>query len=303
MKTFVSLPMRLLVVIGAAAASMLDPAPAGIVAAGVAHLPFVFVGLLSGFMSGLLGIGGALVVVPALYLLLPESGVPVAEVPHVAVQLSLIAMTPTALAAAWEHHRRRALEVAWLRRLLPAMLVGAVAGGVLATRLHSLVLSLLFALQCSCFGWSLLRPASASLGWRQRVVSRFGALPPRWAGGAIGAVCSCAGMGGATLSVPYLAAQGVPLLRATATCTALNVGIALGGTSAHALMAGVPLAAMSDRSLIVPAILIGSSGMLAVRAGVAAANAIPLPLFRRILGVVLLAGAASLLIRKAIVGL
>lgn len=301
MRVFVSPPVRLLVVIGAVGAWMLDPAQTATVATGVAHLPFVCVGLLSGFMSGLLGIGGALVVVPALYLLLPASGVPVADVPHVAVQLSLIAMTPTALAAAWAHHQRCALEVAWLRRLLPAMFVGAAAGAVLATWLHSVVLSLLFALQTSCFGCGLLRPVSASAGWRQHIVARFGALQPRWAGGAIGAFCSCAGMGCMPLSVPYLAAQRVPLLRATATCTALNLGTALGGTAAHAMMAGLPLAPTSNFSLVAPAILIGVSGVLAVRVGVAMAHAIPPALFRWLLGIVMLASAAMVLTRTAIV--
>jgi len=254
-------------------------------------------GLVAGFLAGLLGIGGSLVVVPALYLLLPAFGVPAVDVPHAAVATALTAMLPTALRGAWVQHRRGGLDRGWLVRLGPGAALGAVGGALFALQLHGPTLALMFVAQSLYYGWGLLRaapPAPNSL--RARIAQRSGALPPWNVGPLAGGFCACLGMGAGSLLVPYLMARGVSMLRATATSQALNLCIAFGGALGFAALPAVP-AAPAATVCWPAALLIGMAATLAVPFGVAAAPRIPLALFRRALGIVNLLGAAVLLLR------
>lgn len=114
-------------------------------AAGLAVYAFGAIsGLMAGFLAGLLGIGGSLVVVPALYLLLPAFGVPAADVPHAAIATALAAMLPTALCGVWSKHRQGTLDHRSLMRLAPGTVLGAAAGALFALQLHGPILALAF---------------------------------------------------------------------------------------------------------------------------------------------------------------
>jgi len=264
-----------------------------------AYLLLAAVGVLTGFLSGLLGIGGALVAVPALHLLLPILGIGADQVSQVAVASSLAAMVPMALMAAWTQHRRGGLDTAWLKRLAPGVALGAAAGALAAMQLQGPLLALLFAAQSLCYGWALVRapqrePASRSaVGHLAQTACRW----PSWAVGPLAAGFSaCAGMGASSLLVPYLNAQGLALRVASATSGALNLGIAA---------SGVLLFAMSSTlaSTVGPcwpaALLLSACAVLAVPAGVALAHRLPLSTFRRLLGAINLLGALVLLARTA----
>lgn len=251
-------------------------------------------GATAGFLAGLLGIGGSLVVVPALYLLLPAFGVPAAEIPHAAVATALAAMLPTALRGAWAQHRQGGLERRWLLRLAPGAMLGAAGGALFALQLHGPLLALLFAAQSIYYGCGLLRAVPASpTSWRARLATLCAGLPTWSVAPLAGAFCACLGMGGGSLMVPYLMARGVALLRATAMSQVINLCIALGGALGFAM---VPAAATA--TVCWPAaVLIGVTATLVVPFGVRAAPRTPLPLFRRALGIVNLLGAAVLLLR------
>lgn len=263
----------------------------------IAFVLLAATGLVSGFLSGLLGIGGALVVVPALYLLLPLLGVAADRVPHVAVGSSLLVMIPTALAATWAQHRRRGIDGRWLARLAPAMLGGAALGAVLAMQLRGPALSMLFALQSFYYGWGLMRTVPpAADGARVRILAVCARAPGWLAGPLIAAFCACAGMGAGSLSVPYMMTRGVTLLKASATSCALNLCLALGGAAAlTVLSASAPSAALSFSWEAAAAI--GASAVLSAKYGVALAHRLPVDLFRRLLGTVTLLGAVVLTAR------
>lgn len=256
-------------------------------------------GLLSGFLSGLLGIGGALVVVPALYLLLPALGVPSEQVPHVAVGTSLTAMIPTAFAAVVTNRRRGTLDVRWLWRLAPAVGAGALLGALAAGQLRGSVLSLLFALQSLYYGWGLLRGAPPAQSWRARLGRAWGHLPPPVAGPLAAAFCCCAGMGAGSMTVPYLLQRDVPLLRAAATSTGLNLSIAVAGALTFL---GPHLGEPGAAPVCWPAAaLIGGCALCSVRHGVTCALRLPVQRFRQLLGSVTLVGAAVLVARTLVV--
>lgn len=265
--------------------------------ADVAGLLLAATGLLSGFLSGLLGIGGSLVVVPAMYLLLPLLGVPADQVPHVAVESALLAMIPTSLAATWAQHRRGGLETGWLAKLAPGMLAGAAIGAILSMQLRGPALSLLFATQSFYYGWLLMRRAPRLADGGGPRALEWCANAPNWlAGPVIAMFCACAGMGGGPLTVPYLLNRSVPLLRAAATSGALNLCIALGGAVGLSALLGSARPTPLSFSLL-GAVVVGASAVLSARHGVALAHRLPIALFRKVLGMVTLLAAAVLTLR------
>lgn len=251
-------------------------------------------GLASGFLSGLLGIGGALVTVPVLYVALPRCGVPAESLAHVVVASALAAMIPTALRAAWLNHRCGALDRRWLARLGCWMLVGAAAGALLATQLGGVALIVAFAAQSLYYGARLLAcPDAAQRG--PTLVGRCAARVPAWiAGPAIAAFCACVGMGGGSLVNPYLQSHGTELRTAIATTGALNLCIALGGSVAFCAAPG-GFAAGAAAPAWGAAILLGMSAVVAVPLGVGLSHRLPVPRLALMVGGVNFVSAVVLL--------
>ncbi|CAN5293711.1 hypothetical protein BH10PSE17_BH10PSE17_22350 [soil metagenome] len=249
-------------------------------------------GLVSGFLAGLLGIGGALITVPTLYAALPGLGVLPGQLPQVVVATALVVMVPTTLVAAVSQNRLGMLDRLWLRRLAPVMAAGSVAGALVATELRGPALGVMFALQGLYYGVRLICVEPSSDG--PRGLSRYAArLPAAVAGPSMAAFCACVGMGGGSMVAPWLLSRGVALRSAVATASALNLSIAFGGTLAFALLAsGHPATAHAHWFA---AIVVGGLGVLVVPIGVATAHRLRLSSYRRAVGAVNIIGAMSLL--------
>lgn len=182
------------------------------------------VGAFAGMVAGLLGVGGGIVIVPALTLLFEARGVPGDALVHTAIGTSLATIAVTSVASAWAH--RRADAVAWgqVRRLAPAITLGAALGAALAHwipggALRSLVgvFELIIAMRIGFDATPLAPDARAS-----RPGAALWGLP-------IGAFSALVGIGGGTLTVPYLMRLGEPMHRAVGTGAALGLPIALAG--------------------------------------------------------------------------
>ena len=109
------------------------------------YLALLLAGVASGFLAGLLGIGGGFVMVPVLILLLPMLGIDPGVVAKVAVATSLAAMIPTACSAVVAQYRRGTLDVVWVRRLAPAAAIGATIGSQVAAAANGRWVAMVFA--------------------------------------------------------------------------------------------------------------------------------------------------------------
>jgi uncharacterized protein len=256
-------------------------------------------GMLSGLLAGLLGIGGALVTIPVLYLALPALGIGAAQVPATAVATALLAMVPITLMAAWQQQRHGAIETGWLRRMAGPMAVGAACGALLAAALNGPVLALLFALQSCWYGARLLldRCGVDARADERSVWQRLARLPPWLAAPPMAAFCACVGMGGGSIVTPFLLRQRVPFRHAVATAGALNLCIALAGSLAFALSS---VSASGAAACVPAAALLAAGAMASVTFGVSLAHRVPAVVLQRLIGVVNVVSAASLLFQVAL---
>ncbi|MBU3694116.1 MAG: sulfite exporter TauE/SafE family protein [Rhodocyclaceae bacterium] len=185
---------------------------------------YILTGTVSGFLAGLLGIGGGLVIVPALVYTLPHAGYGPAVLVQTAIGSSLAVIVFTALSSIRAHHRAGYVEWGVVRDMAPGVCVGALAGAALAGALpgHALrVIYLLFLLGAATQMLLDLRPHG-------------GAAPPgrvayMSAGFVIGAFSSLVGIGGGTLSAPFLLWCRRTIHAAVATSAAIGLPIAVSG--------------------------------------------------------------------------
>lgn len=191
-----------------------------------AILALIGVGLLAGFLAGLLGIGGGVVIVPLLSMVFESLGVAHERVLPLALGTSLATILLTSVSSARAHHLRGAVDWSALRRLVPGILLGAGAGSLVAPRIPVFALRLFFA----CF---LVFVAVQMALPKKSGAKEAKALPlGGWilGGLAIGLVSSLVGIGGGTLTVPFMIFAGAAATVAVGTSAAAGFPIALAST-------------------------------------------------------------------------
>jgi uncharacterized membrane protein YfcA len=191
----------------------------------------VGLGLASGFLGGLLGIGGGTVIVPALLFCLPRLGMHGADVVQVAVATSMAVIIPTSVSSARAHALRGAVDWTALTRLAPGVAAGALGGTFLAVAIGGkalLAVFIAFAL------FALWRMVGAPAAAEHDLPCLPGATRLAVQGAGIGLLSSLVGVGGGLLSVPLLAGH-IPLKRAIGTGAALALPLAATGMAGYVL--------------------------------------------------------------------
>ena len=182
-------------------------------------------GLLAGFLSGLLGIGGGGVLVPVLYEVFGAVGVPEDVRMHVTLGTTLGVIAPTVLRSFAAFRARGTVDMDVVRRMGPWVFLGVMVGVLIASSASSVALRWVWVV----FGTFLT--IKMALGRDDWQISNTLPGPP-WleAGGfLIGILSTLMGIGGATFMVPLLTLHGRPLLQAVATATGIGPIIAIPG--------------------------------------------------------------------------
>jgi hypothetical protein len=193
-------------------------------------MTYLLTGAIAGFMAGLLGIGGGLVIVPALAVLFGRLGFAADTVMHYAVGSSLATIILTSIASLLAHQRRGSVLWPVVRCMLPGILPGALASAWLAKQMSSTGLALLFGVFVMLVAVQLLIGAQPSA---QRRLP--GVAVPGIAGSVIGLVSGLLGIGGGSLTVPFLLWNRVDIRMAVGTAATVGLPIALAGTAGFVL--------------------------------------------------------------------
>jgi len=243
----------------------------------------VLVGLSAGVLAGLFGIGGGLVIVPALTFLLLELGWSVDQVLPTAIATSLASMLLTSFGAVWAHHQKIGLDHKTLWQMAPGVMVGAVGGAWLATTLPALWVAGVFTALVSMIGLRMLLAISPTQ--TKHPAKPRGAY---LAGPLMGAASSLVGIGGGSLVVPYLIWNGYRPVSAVALASAIGWLLALAGTVGF-LFVGPQYLHFGH------VLVIGLAGLVAAPLGVALAHRLSPTRLRRLFGLMLVLVACRML--------
>ncbi|TFU27106.1 sulfite exporter TauE/SafE family protein [Thermus tengchongensis] len=127
-------------------------APMGLVRGEVwEDITLLLAGGFTGFLSGMMGVGGGTIMVPAMVLVLGMDQ-------HTAQGTSLLAMVPASLVGAYTHHRLGNVESALAMGLVPGVFLGTFLGGATAHFLPEATLRFVFAAVLLWTAWRNLRP-------------------------------------------------------------------------------------------------------------------------------------------------
>lgn len=193
-------------------------------------MAYLLLGGIAGLLAGLLGVGGGLIIVPALVFILSQQGVEPMHIVHMAVGTSLATIVITSLSSTWAHHRHAAVRWPDFFRLAPGIVLGALLGALIADYLSATLLRQVFGV------FELLVAVQMATGLRPDAKRT---VPPATgmftAGGVIGAISSVVGIGGGTMTVPFLAWCNVAMREAVATSAACGLPIAIAGALGYVL--------------------------------------------------------------------
>ncbi|GHD78879.1 sulfite exporter TauE/SafE family protein [Vogesella fluminis] len=181
-------------------------------------------GVVAGFLAGLLGVGGGLVIVPVVVGVLDAAGLGGSHVQHLAVGTSLAVMVFTSFASVRAHHKKGAVNWAIVRGMAPAMMVGTFVGSLLAGWIPSNALRWFFVIYAYVIGAQMFFGAAPTASRDMPGIAGQSA-----AGGVIGMVSSWVGIGGGSMSVPFMGWCNVRMHTAIATSAALGWPIAVSG--------------------------------------------------------------------------
>jgi uncharacterized membrane protein YfcA len=228
----------------------------------------LLLGAFAGALAGLLGVGGGLLIVPALAVIYQLQGLHAGVVMQLAVGTSLASIVLTSLSSTLAHQRHNAVRWSLVAQLSAGILAGGWLSGFLAVRLGGDGLAALFGLFELAVAWHMFAGRQAPAGRAQP-----GRLRNGLAGGVIGVLSALLGIGGGTLTVPWLTWQGVDIRHAVATSAACGLPIALAGA------AGFVASGWGH-----PGLPAGSSGFVywPAVAGIGAASVLTAPLGARL---------------------
>jgi uncharacterized protein len=189
---------------------------------------YLALGAIAGLLAGLLGVGGGLIIVPVLAVLFVQQGMASDIIMHLALGTSLASIAFTSLSSIRAHQKHGAILWPAFLQLTPGIMLGAALGGWVAGMMTTAWLKPLFAVFELSVALHML--LSVETHAHRPATSRAGMTG---AGGIIGLISSLVGIGGGTLTVPWLAWNSVPLRQAIATSAACGLPIAIAGSISY----------------------------------------------------------------------
>lgn len=186
---------------------------------------FMMAGMVAGLCAGLFGVGGGLIIVPALVWILSAYGMPIQIVPHVAVGTALATIIITSISSLTAHHKAGGVRWDVFKNLAKGLVLGSLFGAWVATLIQGNhlqgiigVFAMIMSVQMFMKKAALVQEKPLPRPHQQSI-----------AGAVIGAMSAIFGIGGGSLTVPYLTHAGLPMKQAVGTSAACGLPIAVAG--------------------------------------------------------------------------
>ncbi len=185
---------------------------------------YLALGALAGTVAGLFGIGGGLIIVPVLMFSFGLQGINPDIIPHLAVGTSLATIVFTSVSSIRSHNKHGAVRWDLFRPMTAGIVAGALVGAWTASLMSGRALELLIGIFVILVGLKMFYQVDPKPGRDVPGVAGLGV-----AGGGIGWASAIFGIGGGTLTVPYLSWCNVRMQQAVGTSAACGLPIAIAG--------------------------------------------------------------------------
>lgn len=190
------------------------------------YLFYILTGAFTGILAGLLGIGGGVILVPALLYLFTYNNLPTHNIMHMATSTSLAAVTLTTFTAMVAHHLNKAVDWPTFKHLAPGIIAGTILGSVIGSSLPSNILR-------GLFGVFIVLIAIHMILQKKPTAKTFRPAHTKWyltGGVSVGALSATLGVGGGIFIVPMLLRFGLSVHQAAATSSACAFLLSFIGT-------------------------------------------------------------------------
>lgn len=254
---------------------------------------YLVLGAFTGFFAGMLGIGGGLVMVPALTLMFAaQSQFPSGEILHMALGTSMASIIFTAVASLRTHHSHGAVMWNIFKVITPGILLGTAIGTLFAASVPARPLAIFFTF------FVCLVAVQMALNLKPKAARDLpGTMGVAAVGFGIGALSSVVAIGGGALTVPFLTWCNVRVQHAIGTSAAVGLPIAVGGTLGYVFngwhQPGLPQGSLGFVYLPALVILVAAS-MVTAPYGASLAHRLPVATLKRIFAAILILLAAKM---------
>ena len=254
---------------------------------------FVIAGAFAGVCAGLFGIGGGMIIVPALVWIFTAYHFPPEVVTHLAVGTSLATIIITSISSLTAHHKRGGVRWEVWRSMALGLVIGSLVGAGIADRINGQALQALI-------GMGALLVALKMLFFSNK--EQLGKpLPPKGvqfgAGTGIGMASSIFGIGGGSLTVPFLNWVGLPMKQAVGTSAACGLPIAIAGALGFAWF-GQDVANLPEGTIgfvhIIGFFCISAASFITAKFGAKLAHQLPAATLKKSFGVLLIFAGGQL---------
>jgi uncharacterized membrane protein YfcA len=189
---------------------------------------YLIAGAFAGILAGLFGIGGGMIIVPALIYIFKAQGVPEATLTHIGIGTSLATIIVTSISSLRAHNSRGAVNWNVWKRMAPGLVAGSLIGAGIASVIQGNSLQALIGIGAFLVGLKILFMKNKAL--EENDLSKLPSPAVQTGlGGCIGIVSAIFGIGGGTLTVPILSYCGLKIKNAVGTSAACGLPIASAG--------------------------------------------------------------------------
>lgn len=254
---------------------------------------YIVLGAFAGVLAGLLGVGGGLVIVPVLTFIFTAQHLPDAHILHLALGTSLASIMFTSVSSLHAHHQRGAVDWLVVRRISCGIMLGTFGGSWVAAQLSTRFLKGFFVAFLYYVATQML------LNIKPKPHRQLPGLPAMFGvGGFIGAVSSLVGIGGGSMSVPFLVWCNVAIHRAIGTSAAIGFPIALAGAVGYVANGlSAPLPPHSLGFVYLPALAgIAATSIITAPLGAKLAHSLPIDALKKIFALLLIVMGTKMLL-------
>lgn len=257
---------------------------------------FLLLGAVAGFLAGLFGIGGGMIIVPTLVYLLPKIGVADDLLMSIALGTSFSTIVITTFSAAQRHNKLGNVEWSVVRYFVPALMASVFVSGLIVSDLPKSVMTKIFAVMVLYLSLKMV----LSLKPKAQADKPLTTQSTLIAGGIIGMLSSFAGIAGGAFIVPFLNGRGVELKRAIGTSSLCGSLLGLAGALSFMISGwnSEHLPPYSLGYIYLPALLgIVSTSVFTSKLGASAANRLPVPILKKAFAVMLMLIALNMFLK------